>query len=117
MKDLKILCLQTELVWDAPEKNRELLEIKIRNHAEGHDLVILPETFTTGFPKFPEFTPESAEGPTLDWMRKIASETNVVLTGSIILQDGDLFFNTLIWMRPDGSYETYAKRHVFSKAN
>ena len=43
MQDLKILCLQADIVPDNPEQNRELLGIKIRNHAEQHDLIVLPE--------------------------------------------------------------------------
>lgn len=114
MQDLKLLCLQSDLVWEDPEKNRELFSIKILNHFEGHDLIILPETFTTGFPVDPSGLAENPGGETMQWMAGIARETGAVLTGSMLLEDEGHFTNSLIWMRPDGTYERYDKRHVFS---
>jgi predicted amidohydrolase len=116
MQDLKVLCLQTDLIWDDPDKNREQLEIKIINHAESHHLIILPETFTTGFPHFPDFRSESPEGRTLEWMSGLSNKTGAVITGSFLMEEDGVFTNTLIWMRSDGTYERYAKRHVFSMA-
>jgi len=116
MQDLKVMCLQSDLVWDDPEKNRELFEIKINNHADDHDLIILPETFTTAFPDFPEFTSEEMGGKTMKWLAKMAAKTNAVLTGSLIIKHDGKNTNTLVWMNPDGSYKTYDKRHVFSMA-
>ena len=78
MQDLKILCLQTDIVADNPEQNRELLEIKIRNHAEQHDLIILPEAFTTGFHVDPSGNAEKPDGKTMAWMHKTALETGAV---------------------------------------
>ena len=117
MEDLRILCLQTDIVWDDPDINRELLEIKIMSHVDDHHLVVLPETFTTGFPKFPEFNSEPLDGKTIAWMAEIATKSGAVLAGSILVEKDGRFTNTLIWMRPDGSFEQYAKRHVFSMAN
>lgn len=116
MQDLNVLCLQSDLVWDNPVKNREQFEIKILNHVEDHDLIILPETFTTGFPKFPVFRSEQKDGETLDWMALLSAKTGAVITGSLLLEQDGHFTNTLVWMRPDGSFEEYAKRHVFSMA-
>jgi omega-amidase len=113
MQNLKILGLQTDLAWENPAKNIELLEVKILNHASGHDLVILPETFTTGFPVEPEKLAEKEDGKTMQWMATIASKTNATLTGSMLMNFGGNYANTLVWMRPDQTYELYKKRHVF----
>ena len=117
MQDLKILCLQTDIVWNDPEKNRELLEINIMNHVDNHHLVVLPETFTTGFPKFPKFNSEPIDGKTTAWMANIATKSGAVITGSFLAEKEGRFTNTLIWMQPDGGFKQYAKRHVFSMAN
>ncbi|NOX87279.1 MAG: amidohydrolase [Chlorobi bacterium] len=114
MQDLKILCFQSDLVWEDPEKNRELFGIKILNHFEGQDLIMLPETFTTGFPVDPSGLAETPEGETVRWMSDIARETGAVITGSLLLEANGKYTNSLIWMRPDGTYERYDKRHVFS---
>jgi predicted amidohydrolase len=116
MQDLKILCLQTDIVWEDPAKNMELLEIKILNHIENHDLILLPETFTTGFPNFPSFKSETFGGESMKWMAEMAKRTNAVLAGTILIEDNGRVTNCMIWMSPDGSYKTYDKRHVFSMA-
>lgn len=116
MQDLKILCLQTDIFWDDPQRNREKLEIMVLNHVEGHHLILLPETFTTGFPDFPNFQSEELNGKTWEWMKFIAEKTGAVIAGSFLIDEGDNHTNTMIWMRPDGSFEKYAKRHVFSMA-
>lgn len=116
MQDIKVLCLQSDLIWEEPLENRELFEVKILNHVDGHDLVVLPETFTTGFPNFPSFFSESIEGETVSWMAKTAEKINAVITGSLLIENKGRYTNTLIWMPPDGNYSTYNKRHVFSMA-
>ena len=49
MQDLKIVLLQTELIWEDPAANHEMLEDKIRVIGNDVDLLVLPEMFNTGF--------------------------------------------------------------------
>ena len=44
----------------------------------------------------------------------MAQRTGAVITGSLLIESNGNFSNSLIWMRPDGSFECYDKRHVFS---
>ena len=114
MQDLKILGLQSDLVWENPKANRLAFEEKINEKFAAHDLIILPETFTTGFPVDPTKHYEEINGPTLDWMQGLASEFNTTICGSFLLKSETGFSNSLFWVRPDGSFERYDKRHVFS---
>lgn len=114
MQDLKILALQADLAWENPERNQRGFEKKIEREIDSHHLVILPETFTTGFPVDPRKYAEEIEGPTIKWMRKIAALYNTVITGSLLIKTDVNYANTLIWMYPDGNFEFYEKRHVFS---
>lgn len=116
MQDLKILGLQTDIVWEQPAKNRELLDQKIWNQIDGHDLVLLPETFNTGFPNFPAFISEPKDGDSMQWMADVAAKTKAVVAGTLLIEDQGSVTNCLVWMSPDGNYETYHKRHVFSMA-
>jgi predicted amidohydrolase len=50
-------------------------------------------------------------------MKKMAAEKNCVVTGSIIIEEDGNYFNRLIWMRANGSFETYDKRHLFRYGN
>jgi omega-amidase len=53
------------------------------------------------------------EGRTMQWMHDQAIKFDCVVTGSIIIKERGSYFNRLIWMRQDGSYEKYDKRHLF----
>jgi predicted amidohydrolase len=50
-------------------------------------------------------------------MRNKAEKFNCVVTGSILTKENDRFFNRLVWMKPDGTYNTYDKRHLFRLTN
>ncbi len=114
MKNLEILYIQSDLAWENPVLNREFFEKKILAQGQGRDLVVLPETFTTGFPVDPVSFAETADGESLQWMHRLATQTGAVITGSLLLKEETAYFNALIWMRPDGTFERYDKRHVFS---
>lgn len=114
MQDLKILGLQSDLVWESPEVNRKAFEKKIKLNFDDHDLIVLPETFTTGFPVDPSLHSEKIDGPTISWLKELSSSLNTTITGSFLLNSNGSYSNSLIWMRPNGSYECYNKRHVFS---
>ncbi|NOU45474.1 MAG: nitrilase family protein [Bacteroidales bacterium] len=113
MQDLKIAYIQADLLWENPLANRIAFEKKIYGLSENVDLIVLPETFTTGFPVDPNQFAETKEGETIAWMSNIASTTNTVVCGSFLMKKEDKFFNSFVWMRPDGTFETYDKRHVF----
>ena len=49
-------------------------------------------------------------------MKKTAKEKNCVVTGSLVIEENGKYFNRLIWMRADGSFATYNKRHLFRYA-
>ena len=119
-QDLIVSLVQQELAWQQPELNRQAFAKRIREQAQGSDLIVLPEMFTAGFSMNSREVAEPQEGDTLVWMRELAAEMNAVITGSyaVVTGDGDddLPVNRLVWMRPDASYETYDKKHLFRMA-
>lgn len=117
-QDLRVSVVQNSLVWQDPVANRERFAELIRTGGAGSDLIILPEMFTAGFSMDSKKVAEPAQGPTLSWMRELAREMGAVITGSYAVADdaGGLPFNRLVWMQPDGSYQTYDKRHLFRMA-
>jgi predicted amidohydrolase len=56
------------------------------------------------------------DGETVQWMKHIAQQKRIVLTGSIIVEEEGNYYNRLIWMLPNGSYGCYNKRHLFAYA-
>ena len=116
MEDLKLTLIQADLYWEQRDKNLEQLGEKIKRIGTDTDLILLPETFTTGFSMNAEKLAEPMDGRAMQWMADRAAEQQVVLSGSLIIKEAGHYYNRLIWMRPDGSYEQYNKRHLFSLA-
>ena len=113
---LIVTIIQTNLHWEDKEANLAMLEKKIRGIEEKTMLVILPEMFSTGFSMRPEAMAEKMDGRTVQWMKKIAAEKKIILTGSVIIEDQGQYYNRLVWMLPNGQYGVYDKRHRFAYA-
>lgn len=116
MSTLKITLIQTHLFWEDKGANLALLEQKIVNLEEPTEVVILPEMFTTGFSMQPTLHAETMEGPSVQWMRRIAMTQKIILTGSLIIEENGHYYNRLIWMLPNGEFGYYDKRHLFAFA-
>ena len=108
--------LQANLFWEDIEANRTFFERKINDLSGNVDLIILPEMFTTGFTMDAHFLAEPPEGPTFEWMCKMASEKDAAVTGSVITSENDLYYNRLYFVFPDGSFKKYDKKHTFTFA-
>ena len=111
---MKIALIQMNLAWcDAAENLRHAEEL-IKSQP-GADVYVLPEMFTTGFCVEPSRIAEPMEGPTLAWMRRVASETDAAIVGSVatIAPEGG-YKNRMYFAEPDGQVFHYDKRHLFS---
>ncbi len=115
-KDLRVSLVQAATHWHDAKANRVMYGDLVRPLAGQTDLVVLPETFTSGFTNDTLANAESMDGVTLRWMGALASEVGAVVTGSLVMRDGDRFVNRLVWMRPDETFEIYDKRHLFRMA-
>ena len=116
MSTLTISTIQTDLAWEDKTANLQRLEEKVGGISERTEVVILPEMFSTGFSMRPEALAERMDGPTVHWMKRIAADKKIILTGSIIIEEAGNYFNRLIWMLPNGQYGYYDKRHLFAYA-
>ena len=111
---MKIALIQMNLAWcDAAENLRHAEEL-IKSQP-GADVYVLPEMFTTGFCMEPSRIAEPMEGPTLAWMRRVASETDAAIVGSVatIAPEGG-YKNRMYFVEPEGQVFHYDKRHLFS---
>ncbi|MBS1919879.1 MAG: amidohydrolase [Bacteroidetes bacterium] len=116
MSTLAITTIQSNLHWENKAANLALFEKKIRSIQENMEIVVLPEMFSTGFSMSPQLLAETMKGETVQWMKDTAAENNIILTGSVIIEENDNYFNRLIWMLPNGQYGYYDKRHRFAYA-
>lgn len=116
MSTLSITTIQTNLHWEDKKANLDMLEEKIKSIKEKTEIVVLPEMFSTGFSMQPELFAEPMEGETIQWMKRIAAGKKIIITGSLIMEEGGHYFNRLIWMLPNGEAGIYDKRHLFGYA-
>jgi predicted amidohydrolase len=116
VRDLTIALVQAATAWRDAPANRALYGELVRPLAGKADLIVLPETFLSGFSNEASAEAESMGGESLAWMRRLAAEVAAVVTGSLLVRDADSIRNRLVWMRPDGSHEHYDKRHLFRMA-
>ena len=77
---------------------------------------MLPETFTSGFTNETLGNAETMEGESVRLLRGLATEIGAVITGSMVIREGERCYNRLMWARPDGTLATYDKRHLFRMA-
>jgi predicted amidohydrolase len=117
MEDLNITIIQTHLYWEDAESNLKHFDSKINNIIIPTDIIVLPEMFTTGFTMNPKQFAEEHGGKGLRWMIEKAKQKNCVLVGSISVKDKGQFYNRLYWVKPDGSFQFYDKRHLFKMGN
>lgn len=114
MSTLRFTLIQSHLHWEDSVANRTMFEEKINGITEPMEIVVLPEMFNTGFSMQPNVCAETMDGDTVSWMKRIAAEHKIILTGSLMIREGAHYFNRLVWMQPDSKFGTYDKRHLFS---
>lgn len=116
MNTLSIALLQSDLVWENPEKNLDNFTNKIESISDTVDIIVLPEMFTTGFSMNAIPLAEKMDGNTVLWMQKIASEKNSAVIGSIIIKENEAYYNRLLFVFQSGEIEHYDKKHTFTLA-
>ncbi len=114
---LHIALIQSDLVWENPTQNRANFTQKIASIDSPVDLIVLPEMFTTGFTMNPVEVAETMNGKTVLWLKETAKNRDCAITGSIIVIENGNYYNRLLFIKPDGSYITYDKHHLFTLAN
>jgi predicted amidohydrolase len=104
MQDLRISLVQGDTRWHDPAGNRAYYGALLAPLAGTTDLVILPETFTSGFSNDAIAQAEGMDGPTVAWVREQA--LNAAVIGSVQLRDGEGVYNRLLFATPDGGCST-----------
>jgi len=109
---MRVTILQTDIIWGSPEENMEKAAKRIKE-ANGADLYVLPEMWSTGFATEPEGIADET-GTALNWMRNTAAEVQAAICGSVSVKDGNHYVNRFYFVKPDKEYECYDKHHLFT---
>ncbi|WP_242107812.1 amidohydrolase [Luteimonas aquatica] len=121
MNDLRVSLVQGATRWHDPAGNRDYYGELIAPLRGTTDLVLLPETFTSGFSNEAIDKAETMDGPTVAWIMEQARRLDAAVAGSVQLRAEDgagasKVFNRLLWATPDGGLRHYDKRHLFRYA-
>ncbi|WP_029430668.1 nitrilase-related carbon-nitrogen hydrolase [Blastococcus sp. URHD0036] len=113
---MRIGVVQHDIVWEDRDANFARLGPRVAGAAAaGAELVLLSETFSTGFSMTPGIG-EPEGGPSSTFLREQAAEYGVWVAGSCpeIADDGALPFNSFVLAGPDGTVHRYRKLHPFT---
>ena len=110
---MRITLIQTNIIWENREENLKNFSSLLSGLCNKTDLVILPETFTTGFSMNSETLAEDFPDTTFDWMKEEARKGDFGICGSYIVRAEGNCYNRLLFFKPDGEHIFYDKRHLF----
>lgn len=113
---MKIALIQFDVLWEHKAANLEKAAQLIHSLPDDVDLAVLPEMFTTGFSMNPAAIAEPERSSTLETIQTIAQKHQIAITGSWATEENGFYYNRLYFVFPDGSYQTYNKRHLFTLA-
>lgn len=109
---MKISILQLDTFWHDKQKNLEVVErLVFQNY--GSDIYVLPEMFATGFSNEVGKLGEPIDGMIVAKMKDIATQHDAAICGSLILEDDGRYYNSFLFVKPDGEIVRYDKRHLF----
>lgn len=117
MQTLNISLVQGETRWQDAAANRDYYADLVRSAGAATDLIVLPETFLTGFTNATDVQSVPMDSADVTWLADLAREVDAVITGSLVIEEDGRHFNRMFWMRPDGQFDTYDKRHLFRMAD
>lgn len=116
MQDLTVKIVQADLAWQDPAANREMLAAMLAQ-GDAADVVLLPEMWSTGFSMQAAALAQAMTGTSVQWMQQQARQHQALVVGSLIIIEGDKYYNRCIAAHPDGQLHHYDKRHLFRLAH
>ncbi len=114
--ELKVALIQSPLVWEDPEQNRAHFTQRIDTITENTNLIVLPEMFNTGFTMSPDMVDPKEGSKTLEWMMETSKKKQMAIVGSVPFRENEKYTNRLFFVKPDGNFYQYDKRHTFTLA-
>ncbi|MBQ8501482.1 MAG: amidohydrolase [Bacteroides sp.] len=117
MESLRVAIVQTDIVWENKQENLLRLHEKLKVLRGATEIVVLPETTTTGFSMNTHLLAEPVTGDTIRTLQQWATEYNIAIIGSYIACDEqeqpNHCYNRAFFLTPEGEQHFYDKHHLF----
>lgn len=115
MPDIRVAVIQNDPVFGALQEN---MNAALEAIPADCDLAVLPELFATGYQftdrqEAARWAEDPAAGPISSRLRSYAAEQDTVVVAGLAESAAGEIFNSALLVRPDGSWETYRKVHLF----
>ena len=114
---MKIVAIQYDIDWNAPQKNfTQLRTLIARAVSDGAEFVILPEMFSTGFIVDSTDHFEPSNGPSVNFLCEMATTHGIWITGTCteLCDDDPRPYNSLVVVSPAQNIFRYRKIHPFT---
>lgn len=112
--------LPLTIKWGDKDHNMRELEKALASMHPSTDVVILPETFSTGCPygDKEEVRPlaERNSGITIETLKRLAAKYSIAIAGSFLADTGGLLSNRAFFIEPSGEEYFTDKKHLFTMA-
>ncbi len=116
LEHLNISLIQSSIHWNDIHANLAMFEEKIWSIEENTHLILLPETFNTGFVMDSGAKTEIQNGLTFKWMHQMAQQFDASIGGSFLVKEKGKIYNRFYLIKPNGSFGNYDKKHLFRLA-
>ncbi|AVM53396.1 putative amidohydrolase [Bacteroides zoogleoformans] len=116
---MRISIIQTDIVWENKQENLCRIREKLETLRGVTEIVVLPETFSTGFSMDTARLAEPMTGETITTLHQWAKEFGFAIAGSFIAAEEASpgrpasYHNRAFFVTPDADDYFYDKRHLF----
>ncbi|MCR5192746.1 MAG: nitrilase family protein [Bacteroidales bacterium] len=110
---LRVALYQQDIVWEDPQANFDKVEKAFSMLSQPVDILVVPETFSTGFGDHMARQAEKPCGATFGFAHAMAQKHNALFVGSWTVCQPEGVYNRMHLVCPDGSFEYYDKGHTF----
>lgn len=111
MSTLKVALIQHDITWLDVDANLSHLAATL-DTLGSVDLILLAETFATGFAVDDAAVTEHAQH-IVSWLQDQAQRQQAVIAASVLVEHQQHRFNRMYWLSPSGQSRYYDKRHLF----
>jgi predicted amidohydrolase len=115
---IEVVVLQMAARPGDPGANLDRFAELVRGHAHGGELVVAPELATSGYDlevlaRRGRELAEPLDGPTTARVAELAAQTGATLVLGLLEREGEVLYDTVLAVSPDGQVIPYRKSHLY----